>query len=114
VDAKRRRVTARSWSATRASRRDTRNMRGFDRTFLGSYDFLPEELLFQIGRTFWYPGASESKTPWWIDDWDHERDDAVVIGHDQRGQPDSGALRGAVRGRGCRLLARPAAKSDVP
>jgi hypothetical protein len=47
---------------------------------LGSYDFAPEELLFQIDRMFSYPGASESMTPWWIDDWDHERDDAVVIG----------------------------------
>jgi hypothetical protein len=55
-------------------------MRGIDKTFLGSYDFAPEELLFQIDRMFSYPGASESKTPWWIEDWDHERDDAVVIG----------------------------------
>jgi hypothetical protein len=55
-------------------------MRGIDKTFPGSYDFAPEELLFQIDRMFSYPGASESKTPWWIDDWDHERDDAVVIG----------------------------------
>jgi hypothetical protein len=55
-------------------------MRVIDKTFLGSYDFAPEELLFQIDRGFSYPGASESKTPWWIEDWDHERDDAVVIG----------------------------------
>jgi hypothetical protein len=55
-------------------------VRGFDKTFLGSYDFAPEELLFQIDRMFSDPGASESMTPWWIDDWDHERDDAVVIG----------------------------------
>lgn len=55
-------------------------MRGFDKTFLGSYDFAPQELLFQIDRMFSYPGASESITPWWIDDWDHERDDAVVVG----------------------------------
>lgn len=55
-------------------------MRWFDKTFLGEYDFAPEELLHQIARTLSYPGASESKTPWWIGDWDHERDDAVVIG----------------------------------
>jgi hypothetical protein len=42
--------------------------------------FAPEELLFQIDRMFSYPGTSEMETPWWIGDWDHERDDAVVIG----------------------------------
>jgi hypothetical protein len=54
-------------------------MRVCDKTFLGSYDFIPEELRFEIDRLFSYPGASESKTPWWIEDWDHERD-AVVVG----------------------------------
>ncbi len=47
---------------------DTRRMRGFDKTFLGSYDFAPEELLFQIGRMFTFPGTAERKTPWWIED----------------------------------------------
>jgi hypothetical protein len=55
-------------------------MRGSDKTFLGSYAFTPEELLFQTARMFTFPGATELKTPWWIEDWDHERDDAVVIG----------------------------------
>lgn len=59
---------------------DTRHVRELDKTFLGSYEFAPEELLFQIGRMFSFPGASESKTPWWIEDWDHDRDDAVVVG----------------------------------
>jgi hypothetical protein len=71
-----------AWGRLRArlSTGDTRRMRVFDKTFLGSYDFAPEELLFQIGRMFTYPGAAELKTPWWIEDWEHERDDALVIG----------------------------------
>jgi hypothetical protein len=59
---------------------DTRRMRGIDKTFLGHYDFTPEELLFQTARMFAFPDATELKTPWWIEDWDHERDDAVVVG----------------------------------
>jgi hypothetical protein len=58
-------------------------VRVFDCTFLGAYDFAAEELLFQIDRMFSCPGASESKTPWSIEDWDHERDDAVVVGIEQ-------------------------------
>jgi hypothetical protein len=34
-------------------------MRIIDKTFLGSCDFAPEELLFQIDRMFSCPGASE-------------------------------------------------------
>jgi hypothetical protein len=52
----------------------------YDRTFQGAYDLAPEELLFQIDRTFSYPDADESRTPWWIADWDHAREDAIVIG----------------------------------